>query len=106
VFALQAKVTQAWEAAVATESTHVMVVLTAETSAQVAIVARGRAINLIKDAMDWAALVEREAQERVSRVEAESAAALAYAQDEAENLVRKITLLEDELAEACQAQEV
>jgi hypothetical protein len=56
--------------------------------------------------VDWAALFEREAWERVSRVEAENAVALVSAHEDVEVLVRKIAFLEDELAEARRAQEV
>jgi hypothetical protein len=52
---------------------------------------------------DRATLAEREAHKRVSRVEAESATALAFAHGEAEGFTRRIALLEGELAEACQA---
>jgi hypothetical protein len=50
-----------------------------------------------------AALPEREARERVSRLEAESIAELASTREEAEGFARRIVLLEGELAEACQA---
>jgi tetrahydromethanopterin S-methyltransferase subunit F len=42
---------------------------------------------LVKDVEDRAALIEREARERVSGVEAESTAMLASAHEEAEGLV-------------------
>jgi hypothetical protein len=48
-------------------------------------------------------MVEREAQERVLRVEAKNAAALASACEDVDGLVWKITLLECEPAEACRA---
>jgi hypothetical protein len=86
VSALQAKVTQAWKAAAAAEATCVTPVLATVTSAQEAIVAR-------------AALVEREAQERVLRVEVESTMVLASAREEVEGLVPKIAYLKSELAE-------
>jgi hypothetical protein len=44
-------------------------------------------------------LVEREAWERVPRMEAENATTLASAREDAEGLVQKIALLEGELAE-------
>jgi BMFP domain-containing protein YqiC len=47
--------------------------------------------------------VERETRERVSIVDAESAAMLASAREEVEDLAQRITLLEGELTEACQA---
>jgi hypothetical protein len=49
--------------------------------------------------------VERETRERVSRVDAESAATLASAREEVEGLAQRTTLLEGELAEARQARE-
>jgi hypothetical protein len=52
---------------------------------------------------DRAALAEREPQEWVSRVEAESAAALASARGEEEDLAQRIALLVGELVEAHQA---
>jgi hypothetical protein len=62
--------------------------------------------TLVKDTEDRAALVEREAWERVSRVEAESAVALVSTREEVEGLVRKVTLLEGEHAKALRAREV
>jgi chromosome segregation ATPase len=59
----------------------------------------------INDAEDQVAQVEREAQERVSRME-ENAAALASTREDIEGHVQKVTLLEGELAEAHQAREV
>jgi hypothetical protein len=51
----------------------------------------------VKDVEDRAALVKREALERVSRAEAENTTTLAFAREDVEGLVRKITLLEDDL---------
>jgi hypothetical protein len=62
--------------------------------------------TLVKDTEDRAALVEREAWERVSRVEAESAVALVSTREEVEGLVQKVTLLEGEHAKALRAREV
>jgi hypothetical protein len=45
--------------------------------------------------------VEREALERLSRVEAENTTALASTREDAEGFVQKIALLEDELAMEC-----
>jgi hypothetical protein len=56
---------------------------------------------LIKDAEDQAALVEREARDRVSRLEVESAVMLTYAHKEAKGFAQRIALLEGELADAC-----
>jgi hypothetical protein len=103
---LQAEVTQAGEVASTAETAYVTAVLDAETSAQEAATAWDRAVIHVKDAEDWAALVEREARERVSRVEAENAIMLASTHKDAECLVRKITLIEGELVEVRWAPEV
>jgi hypothetical protein len=50
--------------------------------------------------------VEREAWERVSRVEVENAVALASAREDAEGLVWKAVVLKGELMEAREAREV
>jgi hypothetical protein len=60
----------------------------------------------VKDAEDWPALAKREAQERVSRVEAKSATKLASAREEIESLVQKITLLKGELVDVRSTREV
>jgi hypothetical protein len=78
-------------------------VLAAETSAQGATTTWDSAIVHIRGVEDWAALAEREAQERVSRVETENVVVLASAREDAEGLVRKVALLEGELAEARRA---
>jgi hypothetical protein len=83
-----------------------MTVLAADTSTQEAAAAWGSTVIHVKDAEDQAGLMEREARERVSRVEAENTAALASAHEDAEGLVRKIALLEGELVEARRAREV
>jgi hypothetical protein len=106
VLVLQAEVTQAGEAALALADAHFTVVLAVETSAQEAAAAWDSAAIHIKDAKDRATLAEREARERVSRVEAAKAVSLAYAHEDAKGLVQKITHLEGELAEACQARVV
>jgi hypothetical protein len=61
---------------------------------------------LVKDVEDRATLVEREAQERLSRAEVESTVVLASAHEEPEGHVQKVALLEGELAEARRVQEV
>jgi hypothetical protein len=53
----------------------------------------------VKDVEDRAALAEREARERVSIMEVDNAMALASAHEDVEVLVRKIALLQGELAE-------
>jgi hypothetical protein len=97
--ALQAEVSWAWEAVATEEATCVAVVPTVETSAQEADAALDSTTLCVKDVEDWAIIAEREAGERVSRSEAENAAALAFAHENAEALVRKITLLEGKRAE-------
>jgi hypothetical protein len=69
-------------------------------------VTRDSATILVKDVVDWAALAERKALERVSRVEVENAVALASTCKDAEGLLRKIALLEGELAEVHPAREM
>jgi hypothetical protein len=77
------EVTRAREATAAVEVTRVTVVLATETSAQETTVAQDITIVHIKDAEDPAALTEREARERVSRVEMENAATVASAREDA-----------------------
>jgi hypothetical protein len=98
VLVLLVEVTQAWDIATAAEVARAMVMLTAETSSQEAIAARDSATLRVKDAGDRAALVEREALQRVWRVEAENPMMLASGHDDAKGVAQKITLLEDELA--------
>jgi hypothetical protein len=97
VTALSAEVTRAREVTATAEAAHVVAVLAAEASAQEAVVERDNAALHVKDAEEWAALVEREALEGVSRVEVENTVALAFARDDAEGFVQKISLLEGEL---------
>jgi hypothetical protein len=94
---LQAKVIQARGAIATAEADHATAVLATKTSAHEAIAARDDATLRIKDAEDRAALAEREALERVSRVEVENFAALASIREDAEGFAWKIALLEDEL---------
>jgi hypothetical protein len=81
----------------------IMAVLAAKTSIQEATVARDITTLRVKDTEDRASLMEREAQERVSTMEAENVVALASAHEDAKGLVRKIALLEGELAEVPRA---
>jgi hypothetical protein len=60
----------------------------------------------VKDVEDRATLAEREAQERVLRVEAESTVAVAFALEETDGLVRKIALLEGVPTEVRRAHKV
>jgi hypothetical protein len=50
-------------------------------------------------------LAEREARESVLNVEAESTTALAFAREEAEGYARRVSFLEGELTDACQARD-
>jgi hypothetical protein len=99
-------VTPALKAVASVEAARTATVLAAETCAQEAIMTQCSAVILIKDAEDRAALVEREAQEMVSRVEAESIMTLAPAHVEAKCLIQKIALLKGELSEGHRAQDV
>jgi hypothetical protein len=103
---LQAGLTRAREAATAAEAAHVAVVLDAETSAQEATTPWGSAVVRIRDTEDQATLVERAARERVSSAEVENAAAQASTHEDVEGLIRKVNLLEGELAEERRAWEV
>jgi hypothetical protein len=55
-----------------------------------------------KDEEDQVTLVEREALERISRVEVKNGTVLASAREDVEGFVRKITLLKGELVVECQ----
>jgi hypothetical protein len=100
MLALQEGLTRAREAAATAEASHVVVVLAMKTSAQEATVAWGSTTVDVRDAEDRSTLSEREAREMGSRVEAENVAMLAYAHEDAEGLVQKVTLPEGELAKA------
>jgi hypothetical protein len=103
---LQADVTQAREAAPATEAAHIAVVLAAETSAHEVAATWDSTTLHVKDAEDQTTLAEREPRERVLRMEVQNAMALASAREDAEGLVRKIALLEGEFAEERRAREL
>jgi hypothetical protein len=94
------------EATAVAEATRVVAVFAIETSAQKAAAAWDSTALHVKDAEDRAALAEREAWERVSRVEVENAVVLASAQEDVEGLVWKITFLEGEIAEERRAWEL
>jgi hypothetical protein len=78
---------RAWEAAAIAEATRATMVLAAETSAQETTTEQDSAAILIKDVEDRVSLAEREAWERVLRVEAESIMMLAFAHNKVEGLV-------------------
>jgi hypothetical protein len=75
-------VTQAVEAAAAAEAAHVLVVLSTKASAQVATTIQDSAALHVKDEEDRATLAEREAWERVSRMEVSNATVLASLREE------------------------
>jgi hypothetical protein len=95
----QEEVTRAWEATVVVKVVRVEAVRDAEASAQEVAVTWESIATVIRDAEDRAALAEREARERVSRVEAESATTLASSRGEVEDLAWWIALFEGGLAE-------
>jgi hypothetical protein len=97
VSTLLVEVTRVWETSIAVEAARVMEMLAAETSAWDFVAAWDSTTLRVKDVEDRAALAEREALERVLRVEVEHATALASAHEDADGLVRKITLHENEL---------
>jgi hypothetical protein len=105
VTVLQAEVSRAQEAITAVEASHVAAMLATETSAWEAAMAWDSTNLRIKGAKDWAALAERDAQERVSLAEVENSIALSSARADTEDLLRKLILLEDKLAEECRVRE-
>jgi hypothetical protein len=78
----------------------------AEASTREAVVAQDSATIHVKDEEDQAALAEREALERVSRVQEKNATALAFAREEAEGFDQKIALPEDKITSEHRAREV
>jgi hypothetical protein len=94
------------EDTVTVEAARAVVAHVVETSAQEAAMTWDGTAVWVKHAEDRAALMEREAQERVSRVEEECTVTLASACEETETPFRKIALLEGELVEVCRAHKV
>jgi hypothetical protein len=103
---LLVKGTRAWEAAAAAEVAHVTVVLAVETSAQEVVASQDSTALHVKDAEDQATWADREALERVSRVEAGNTTTLAFACEYVEGFVQKIAVLKGELAAERRAREV
>jgi hypothetical protein len=99
----QEEVIQVRVAAIATEAARAAVVHSAKASAKGVTMAQENIMTLIKDAEDWAALADREARDRMLRLEVESATSFASPHGEVEDFARRIAYLEGELAEACQA---
>jgi hypothetical protein len=100
------EVTRVWEVATTAEAARITPVLATETSTQEVTAELDSVATLVKDVEDRTALAEREAQERVSRVAAESTAALASGHEDVEGLAQKIALPEGELAEVRRAWEL
>jgi hypothetical protein len=94
---LLVEVAQERETIVTVEATSVAAMLAAETSAREAAMAQDSAALQVKDVEAWASLAEREALERVSRVEGNNVMVLASSREDAEGFVRKIPILEGEL---------
>jgi hypothetical protein len=92
MLAMLAEVTRAWVVATAMDSSHVMTLLATKTFTQDAAASQDSAALCAKDMEDWATLAEREALERVLRVEVANAATLASAREDAEGFVWKIAL--------------
>jgi hypothetical protein len=89
-----------WQASLTAEVACAAVACAVEASAQEATMAQEGATVFVQKAKAQAILARREAWERVSKVEAESAAALASTSREAEGFARRVALLEGELADA------
>jgi prophage DNA circulation protein len=94
---LQEGVIWTWEATATSEATHAEVVRDAVDSTQRAAAVRERAEASIKEAEAWATLAKREARERVFKMEAKSAASLAFFRTEVNELTRRVAFLEGEL---------
>jgi hypothetical protein len=92
---LLAEVTRVQEVVTIVEAACRVLMLAAETSAREAVAMQDSATLRVKDVEDHAALAKREALERVSRVEEQSVTVLAFAHEDVEGFVLKITLLED-----------
>jgi hypothetical protein len=90
----------------ATKVARVATILLVDIYAQEDTTARDSAVICIKDMDDRATLAQREAQVRVSRVEAETTVENASTHEDVEGLVRMIAFLEGELVEARWAREV
>jgi hypothetical protein len=73
--------------------------LATKTSAREATMSRDSANLRIKGPEDRAVLAEREALERVSRVEVENSTTLSFARADAKDPARKVVLHEDEPVE-------
>jgi hypothetical protein len=83
-------VIRAWEAAIAVEVTRAEAVCAIVAYAQEAATVKERGETSIREAGAWVVLVETEAQDRVLRTEAESAASLDFIHGEANKFARKV----------------
>jgi hypothetical protein len=92
-----------WEVIANEDAAHALAFCVAEASSWDTTTVREGTIVFAREAEAQAALVESEAQERVLRMEAESLTMLTSTHGEAEVFARRISLLEGELTEACQA---
>lgn len=92
--------TRAREGAATSEAARITKVHAVETSVQEVVAAWDSTTVHIRDTEDQAILVEGEAQERMSKVEAKNAVALASAHEDTEGLVWKVALPKGELAVA------
>jgi hypothetical protein len=90
---IQEEVIQSQEVVVAAETAHAAVIRAAAASAQEVTVAWERAMTFLKEVEAWAILAEREAQERVLRVEAERDTLVASACGLNDELAQKVALL-------------
>jgi hypothetical protein len=95
----------AWEVVANEDAAHASTFCVAEASSWDTATVRERTIVFAREKEARAALVESEARERVSRMEAESLTMLTSTHGEAEVFTRRISLLEGELTEACQARD-
>jgi hypothetical protein len=95
----------AWEVVANEDAAHASTFCVAEASSWDTAMVRERTIVFAREKEARAALVESEARERVSRMEAENLTMLTSTHGEAEVFTRRISLLEGELTEACQARD-
>jgi hypothetical protein len=77
-----------------------------EASTREATAVRERVIANVRHEEDWATPAEREARQRVSRVEAESVVALTSSHGVTGHLAGRVSLLKGELVEVCQSRDV
>jgi hypothetical protein len=98
-------VIQVQEDAVAVEVACAVAVHVTMAFVQEAASAWERPAVFIPEVETRSTLAEREARESVLNVEAESTTALAFAREEAEGYARRVSFLEGELTDVCQARD-